>query len=115
MSALLAVLLGWAPGALPPAQAAEVARLEGHTVEVEGDGYRITDVAGEGAPRVGVVERRGPALWLVTEGEALRLVGPLAAPRIAGPGYKVWVVGDRDGDTLRARRLGVLAPPGGPR
>jgi hypothetical protein len=115
VSVILAALLGWAPGTLPPAQAAEALRLEGHTVETDAGGYRIVDVAGEGPPRVGVVERRGRELWLVTAGEALRLAGPLAAPRIAGPGYKVWVLGERDGDTLHARRLGVLAPPGGPR
>jgi hypothetical protein len=111
VSAFLAALLGWAPATLPPGPAAEVERLEGHGVEVTGADYRILDIAGEGAPRVGVVERRAGALWLVTESEALRLAGPLAVPRIAGPGYKVWVVGATDGDTLHARRLGVLAAP----
>ncbi len=78
-----------------------------------GADYRIVDVAGEGAPLVGVVERRGAALWLrPTRGPARRLTGPLAVPRIAGPGYKVWVVGRAGADgSLVARRLGVLAPP----
>jgi len=82
-------------------------------------GYVITDVAGEGRPLVGIVERRGRALWLVpTDADAgtnaVRLSGALAHPRIAGPGYKVWVVGPLEQDgSLRARRLGVLARPKG--
>lgn len=107
-----AAVLGWGPALVPASLAAEVARLEGHQVEVTDAGYRILDVAGEGPPRVGVVERRGDALWLRDDAGAWRLVGPLAVPRIAGPGYKVWVIGETAGDTLRARRLGVLAPPG---
>ncbi len=91
--------------------AAEVARLVGQDVIESRDGYVIRDVAGEGAPLVGVVERRGAELWLVGP-VTVRLSGPLAHPRIAGPGYKVWVLGDADGaGGLRARRLGVLAPP----
>ena len=92
--------------------AAELARLEGHRVEVAGGGYRIVDVAGEGAPIVGVVERRGSELWLrPAQGPALRLRGPLAVPRIAGPGYKVWATGRVVDGSLAARRLGVLAAP----
>jgi hypothetical protein len=95
--------------------AAELSRLDGHRVSLEASGadYRIVDVAGEGAPLVGVVERRGAALWLrPVRGPARRLAGPLAVPRIAGPGYKVWVVGRAGADgSLVARRLGVLAPP----
>ncbi|HUH03836.1 MAG TPA: hypothetical protein VML75_17695 [Kofleriaceae bacterium] len=98
-----------------PALQAEVSRLEGHelTIAADGSGYQIVDVAGEGPPRVGVVERRGGQLWLLgTDGDALRLSGPLAIPRIAGPGYKVWVIGELDDrGHLRARRIGVLAPP----
>lgn len=98
-----------------PALQAEVARLDGHevTIAADGSGYEIVDVAGEGAPRVGVVEGRERRLWLLgAGGDAVRLSGPLAIPRIAGPGYKVWVIGEVDdrGD-LRARRIGVLAPP----
>lgn len=92
----------------------EVARLIGQRVVLEaGGGYRIADVAGEGAPSVGVVERRGGALWLRSNGGAARrLAGPLAHPRIAGPGYKVWVLGRIAPDgSLVARRLGVLARP----
>lgn len=118
MSALITAMtwavLGWAPGAAPaPQTTAELERLQGHTVEVApgGDQYIIVDVAGEGRPQVGIVERRGTELWLVGAGPGVRLVGPLAVPRIAGPGYKVWVIGERHGQTLRARRLGVLAPP----
>ena len=95
--------------------AAELARLDGHRVVVAPDrlSYRIVDIAGEGPPLVGVVERRGEALWLRGEdGGAVRLDGPLAVPRIAGPGYKVWVVGARSpAGALIARRIGVLAPP----
>ncbi len=92
------------------ALAAELGRLVGQDVIAGPDGYVIRDVAGEGAPLVGVVERRGDALWLVGDA-SVRLTGPLAHPRIAGPGYKVWVLGEREGEALRARRLGVLAPP----
>ena len=101
------------PARAPEGAAAELARLAGHRVAIAPDGsYRILDVAGEGAPRVGVVERRGQALWLRTAEGALRLAGPLAVPRIAGPGYKVWVLGEVDqSGALVARRLGVLAPP----
>jgi hypothetical protein len=114
-----AALILWfaASGAVAPdpAIADELSRLEGHRVSVAADGksYEIEDVAGEGRPVVGVVERRGPDLWLVAEdGRSFRLVGPLAKPRMAGPGYKVWVLGNvtARGD-MRARRLGVLARP----
>src|SRR5262245_48722759 len=95
--------------------AAEIARLVGQDVRIAGDQYEIRDVAGEGAPLVGVVERRGAELWLVTaeraNARAVRLVGPLAHPRIAGPGYKVWVLGTENAQGLHARRIGILAPP----
>jgi hypothetical protein len=110
-------MLAWLAGlwlALAPGLADELARLDGQQVTVAADGasYTIDDIAGEGPPRVGRVDRRGDALWLVEpSGSAHRLTGPLAIPRIAGPGYKVWVIGDIAGDQLRARRLGVLAPP----
>jgi hypothetical protein len=96
--------------------AAELARLAGHRVAISPDGasYRILDVAGEGAPEVGVIERRGRALFLRrTDGSAVELAGPLAVPRIAGPGYKVWVLGRLARGALVVRRLGVLAPPSG--
>lgn len=110
-------------GARPePALQAERERLTGHRVRVaaDGSGYTIMDIAGEGAPVVGVVERRGDHLWLVTGDRArYRLTGPLARPRIAGPGYKIWALGDvidsaghpAGGPVLRPRRLGILAPP----
>ncbi len=93
----------------------EIARLAGQRVVIDpGGSYRIADVAGEGAPEVGVVVRRGAALWLRSASGARRLAGPLAHPRIAGPGYKVWVIGriERDG-ALVARRIGILARPAG--
>jgi hypothetical protein len=97
-----------APEAELPAIAA---RLEGHRF-TRGDGVIVVeDVAGEGHPWVGVVERRGDALVLVTALGAFELTGPLARPRIAGPGYTVWVTGARDGARLAARRLGVLRRP----
>jgi len=114
-AAILAALARAATAAPPPAVAAELARLEGHRVELSAGGapYRIVDVAGEGPPEVGIVERRGRDLWLRPfRGPARRLAGPLAVPRIAGPGYKVWVIGRPGPDgSLVARRLGVLAPP----
>jgi hypothetical protein len=92
---------------IPAEVAAEIARLAGQEIAETPDGYVIEDVAGEGKPLVGVVERRGQELWLVGD-VTVKLVGPLAHPRIAGPGYKVWVLGEKDGDGYRARRLGVL-------
>ena len=106
--------------------AAELGRLEGQRVRIRDQGttpdhghvpgYVIEDVAGEGAPVVGVVERRGQALWLVAEdGASYRLAGALARPRIAGPGYKIWALGAVTAGSgeriLVARRIGVLAPP----
>jgi hypothetical protein len=104
--ALLPWVVLWA---MAPGVAAEVDRLVGQTVTVMADGssYTIVDIAGEGPPIVGVVERRGQQLWL----DRWRLAGPLAVPRIAGPGYKVWVIGDIEGDRLTARRIGILRPP----
>jgi hypothetical protein len=94
--------------------AAERERLAGHDVAADDTGgYLIRDVAGEGPPLVGVVERRGPDLWLRDgRGGAVRLAGPLAHPRIAGPGYRVWVVGREGADGgYWVRRLGVLSAP----
>jgi len=112
-SVLIAAVL-FAAGVAHADVASELSRLAGHRVEVAPDraSYRILDVAGEGAPEVGVVERRGAALVLRrADGSALPLAGPLAVPRIAGPGYKVWVLGRVERGALVARRLGVLAPP----
>lgn len=88
---------------------AMIVRLAGQRVRWQEGVLAIEDVAGEGRPWIGVVERRGEALWLVGE-VALRMTGPLARPRLAGPGYLVWATGERVGDTLAVRRLGVLAP-----
>ena len=111
---IAALIASWLIAGLSPNMADELDRLKGHKVAVAADGssYRIEDIAGEGAPRVGRVERRSSELWLVpAQGDALLLRGPLAIPRIAGPGYRVWVIGKKKGDELWARRLGVLAPP----
>jgi hypothetical protein len=89
---------------------AELTRLVGQMVAPGPAGCELLDVAGEGRPLIGTVERRGAELWLVGE-VSLRLEGPLATPRIAGPGHRVWVLGARAGEVLRARRLGVLARP----
>jgi hypothetical protein len=92
----------------------QLSRLEGHRAQIGADGtVQIFDVAGEGRPEVGVVVRAGRFLDLRrADGTLVRLVGPLAVPRIAGPGYKIWVLGRRDRTgALVARRLGVLARP----
>jgi hypothetical protein len=103
MSLALIWVVLWAPDL-----SSELDRLVGQTVTVAADGsYEIDDVAGEGKPIVGVVERRGGALWVGGH----RLTGPLAVPRIAGPGYKVWLLGEVRGDTLAVRRIGVLLRP----
>jgi hypothetical protein len=125
--ALAAVLAATAPAAAAPPRPAPIeaailvvppadvpaiaARLAGHAFRT-GDGVVIVDdVAGEGRPWTGVVERRGEALWLVTALGAYELTGPLARPRIAGPGYTIWVVGARDGTRLTATRIGILRRP----
>lgn len=97
----------------PAAGAAMLRRLEGQRARLIAGRLVIDDVAGEGRPWVGVIERRGAALWLVTDDGAWRLTGPLARPRVAGPGYRAWVTGvvDAGASTLRVRRLGILAPP----
>ena len=99
-----AALVIAAPADLDPMRA----RLAGHTFRI-GDGVlAIDDIAGNGRPWIGTVERRGDALWLLTAVGSYRLAGPLARPRIAGPGYLVWVIGTRAGKVLTAVRLGVL-------
>jgi hypothetical protein len=97
---------------------AELDRLQGHGVVMTRAGYEIEDIAGEGKPVVGVVERRGRHLVLVTaEREVYRLAGILARPRFAGPGYKIWALGEvsehhQGGErVLTLRRMGVLASP----
>ncbi len=96
--------------AQPTALAPMAARVPGRIVV--GDGVlAIVDVGGAGAPWIGVVERRGAALWLRTALGELRLTGALARPRLAGPGYLVWAQGARVDDTLALARLGVLARP----
>jgi hypothetical protein len=90
------------------------ARLAGQKIERHANAIQIVDVAGEGAPRIGIVARDGEHLVLITAGERLRLAGPLARPRIAGPGYAVWVIGTvarGDVPTLTVRRLGILRRP----
>jgi hypothetical protein len=118
LAGLVATLATPGAGAARADVGAEVerARAAGLWVEVAPDraSYRIRDVAGEGAPLVGRVERRAGALYLVADGgagPARRMTGPLAVPRIAGPGYTVWVLGVADGAALRVRRIGVLARP----
>ena len=102
--------------AIDPAEAdAIAARLDGQRFTIAADraSIAIDDVAGLGPPEIGVIERRGDQLWLVPDGApAARLTGPLARPRIAGPGYTVWVIGEAAADgSIRARRLGILRRP----
>lgn len=94
-----------------PELPAIAARLAGQSFRTGDGAIVIDDIAGAGRPWTGVVERRGDALWLVTALGALELTGPLARPRIAGPGYTVWVLGRRDGDHLAATRIGILRRP----
>ncbi len=96
----------------PPMWQSEVNRLEGQTVEQSDEGYQIMDIAGEGPPLVGCVRREDNSLFLETDEGRWRLTGPLALPRIAGPNYKVWVIGvPTPAMTLAAKRLGILATP----
>lgn len=99
---------------------AMLARLVGQRARVVAGRLVIDDIAGEGRPWVGVVERHGAELWLRTDAGPLRLDGPLARPRIAGPGYRAWAIGavtparpatPGAPPTLRLRRLGILARP----
>lgn len=112
--------------------ARQLSRLQGHdtsriddgdsgryTATERARGYVIENIAGEGKPLIGRVHRVGTALELTTaDGQVYRLTGPLARPRIAGPGYLIWVLGaietrvaESARPALHARRLGVLAPP----
>ncbi|MBP6628301.1 MAG: hypothetical protein KBG28_24175 [Kofleriaceae bacterium] len=131
MRPLLAALLGLAltraaaaqpPVSPAPADAAvvvadddELREMTSRLVGVRfraGDGLlHLDDVAGLGRPWVGPVVRAGQVLVLQSGGRHLELAGALARPRIAGPGYLVWVVGRRVGDVLTIERIGVLAPP----
>mgnify|MGYP003631225521 CR=1 FL=1 len=115
VGAAVALHLWSAPvGALleAPELAAEVNRLEGQKFQIENGRYEILDIAGEGPPKVGCVYKEDGELVLVSDGSRLPLRGPLAIPRIAGPRYKVWVIGTATNDGgLFARRLGILAGP----
>ena len=95
----------------PAAARAMLDRLRGHHVGRHDGALEVVDVAGAGRPWVGVVERRGDELWRAGEAFAGRLRGPLARPRLAGPGYLVWAIGPLTERDLRVTRLGVLAPP----
>jgi hypothetical protein len=87
-------------------------RLIGQRWRDAGAAIEIEDIAGEGRPWVGLVERRGADLVLVAAtGEVVRLTGPLARPRLAGPGYTIWALGPISDGAMRVRRLGVLRPP----
>lgn len=99
------------PVAEPAAARAMLSRLVGQRAGWQDGVLTIADVAGAGRPWIGVVERRGQALWLIGDGFAWRLTGPLARPRLAGPGYLIWAIGAVAGDRLDVTRLGVLAPP----
>jgi hypothetical protein len=98
-------------GTLHPLQE-ELDRLIGQRVQASRDGYHVLDVAGEGQPQVGCVRSHQGALYLVSDTARSQLAGPLAIPRIAGPNYKVWIIGDVDDQgRLWVRRIGILASP----
>src|SRR3954447_25540166 len=65
--------------------AAMLSRLRGQRARIVDGRLIVDDIAGEGRPWIGVVERRGRQLWLIGERFARQLVGPLARPRLAGP------------------------------
>jgi hypothetical protein len=79
-------------------------RLAGHRIAIAPDqrSLEILDIAGEGVPVVGVVERDGRDLVLVTSEARLRL---------AGPGYTIWVTGAIADGAITAHRLGILRRP----
>lgn len=112
----------------------ELSRLEGHEVVVNADGssYHIVNAAAEGPAMIGLIEARGQKLWFIKDNRhsqqsqqsqsqqvrirrhgrsQWRLRGRLAIPRIAGPGYKVWIVGEIRAGALWVRRLGILRSP----
>jgi hypothetical protein len=88
-------------------------RLIGHRFRQGDHVLLLENIAGQGRPWVGVVRSRCDALWLDTAVASLRLLGPLARPRLAGPGYLLWVTGHRAPltSTLTIHRLGILARP----
>ena len=90
---------------------AELSRLQGQAYRLVPGGYEITDIAGEGPAMVGCIENTSEGLVFASGDKRLRLQGPLAVPRIAGPRYKVWVLGRVEGPSLYATRLGILAAP----
>jgi len=98
--------------AIDPGEAAAIGeRLRGQRIAVQPGAIRIDDAGGDGRPWIGMVARRARELWLVGDGFALRLTGPLARARLAGPGYAIWVTGAITGDAIAAHRLGVLRRP----
>ena len=113
IAAALALGCLWVAGLVPPHPLQdEIDRLIGHELETSSDSYKVLSAAGEGAPLVGCVRLRGDSLVLVSGHGTYPLTGPLAIPRIAGPNYKVWIIGDLDADQhLFARRIGILASP----
>lgn len=89
----------------------KVARVERHGLLID---YAIDDIAGAGAPFVGRIVQRSNRAGLdlvTTDGRRFQLQGPLARAHLAGPGYKVWIVGDAAGRLLRILRIGILATP----
>ena len=85
---VLGCLLGLGLGAGAPNLQAEIDRLVGHSVRVDDGSYEIVDIAGEGKPLVGCIEKTERGLFLQTESERLALEGPLAVPgnQRGGPG-----------------------------
>ena len=63
---LAAAAVAWNVLAIDPSEAGAIAaRLEGQRFTIAADQTRVTidDVAGLGAPEIGVIELRGEALW----------------------------------------------------
>lgn len=97
----------------PDRLTAIAARLTGHRFRLGDHVLLLEDIASLGRPWVGIVRSRCGALFLDTAVASFRLAGPLARPRLAGPGYLLWLVGTRDPltSTLTIHRLGILARP----
>jgi hypothetical protein len=111
---------GGAPVRLAGDLLAELERLAGGTVRVDGHwngahggsldviDYELLSIAGA-VPVVGVLDDRGGSLWL-RSGNGVQLLGAPAELR-EHVGARVWVVGETETGGLRLQSYGVIAEP----